>query len=143
LTADGRVLLSYPVEPQHTMTHLTQHEEHFAVVLPLDAAQDANLARVRLITPTGPVERLSAQAITRRGRQLLMRDPAARLAASSPGQAALAWDAATYPMAMVRDARTGEVLSFARGGASTLWTASRQFTVTFSDGVRSLVATVK
>ena len=54
----------------------------------------------------------------------------------------MSWDVVTYPMAMVRDAATGEILSFARGGSATLWTQSRQFDVTFSDGVRSLVQQV-
>ena len=44
------------------------------------------------------------------------------------------YQAITYPVAMVRDA-TGQVISFARGGAATLWSQSGRFDVVFSDGV--------
>jgi hypothetical protein len=39
-------------------------------------------------------------------------------------------------MAMVRDARTGEILSFARAGVVEIPTRAREIDVTFSDGVR-------
>ena len=142
LAADGRLLFSQPVELEHTMTINMEHEQHFVAVIPLDQAQDDGLARLRLVTPAGPVDRLSAQAIVQAGRRLFLRNPGAVITAPSAAQATVTWDAATYPMAMVRDAVTGEILSFARGGAATLWTRSRQFDVTFSDGVRSLVQRV-
>ena len=84
----------------------------------------------------------SPQAIVQAGRRLFLRNPGAVITTPSAAQATVTWDAATYPMAMVRDAATGEILSFARGGAATLWTRSRQFDVTFSDGVRSTVRQV-
>jgi hypothetical protein len=40
-------------------------------------------------------------------------------------------------MAMVRDATTGEILAFARGGTVVLGTSANELDVTFSDGVRS------
>jgi hypothetical protein len=52
------------------------------------------------------------------------------------GGASLEWDAAAYPMVMVRDARSGEVLSFARGGRATV-PVGGEVELTASDGVRS------
>ncbi len=140
LAASGAVLFSYPVEPVPSMTAglQTDHEEHFATVLPLSQADDATLARVRLVTPAGSVERLSLQAVQQPGRQLFLRDPAASTTKPNAAQAIVRWDGGTYPMALVRDASTGEILSFARGGAATIWTTGRSFDVTFSDGVRSV-----
>jgi hypothetical protein len=45
-------------------------------------------------------------------------------------------------MVMVRDANTGEVLSFARGGSVDVVTRSRQIDLVFSDGVQSRVRRV-
>lgn len=142
LAADGRVLFAHPV-PVVMTGEETGAERHFATVVPIDAAQDQAIARLRLVTPTGPVERLSLQAIAQLGRQVLFRDPAAGLNRVNSLQARLNWDAATYPMAMIRDAVTGQVLSFARGGSATVWTGSQRFDVTFSDGVRSVVRRVE
>jgi hypothetical protein len=141
--AGGRLLFSYPVEPQHTMAINMNHEMHISTVLPLDAAQDQALARVRLITPDGPVERVSNQAVAQIGNRIFLRDPAAQLAVPNTAQARFTWDGSVYPMAMVRDAATGQVLSFARGGNAVIWTGSRRFDVTFSDGVRSLVKRIQ
>ena len=140
LAADGRVLFSQPVELAEVVDPDT--ERHFVAVIPLDQAADQGLARLRLVTPAGPVDRLSPQAIAQAGQRLFLRDPAASVTVPNVAQATVTWDAATYPMALVRDAATGDILSFARGGSATIWTRGRQFDVTFSDGVRSVVKRV-
>ncbi len=48
------------------------------------------------------------------------------------------WNVARYPMAMVRDAATGRVLSFARGGDATLWARTDDVDVTLSTGTRTI-----
>jgi hypothetical protein len=49
----------------------------------------------------------------------------------------LRWDAAVYPMIMVRDPDTGEVLSFGRGGSALIQTAKSQLDLDISDGIHS------
>ena len=49
---------------------------------------------------------------------------------------------ASRPMVMVRDAQTGEVLSFARGGSVELPGARREVDLVLSDGVKSSVRRV-
>ena len=49
----------------------------------------------------------------------------------------MTWDAASFPMALVRDPNTGEVLSFARGGRVILSIRSDEVEVIFSDGLKS------
>jgi hypothetical protein len=45
-------------------------------------------------------------------------------------------------MVMVRDTKTGEVLSFARGGSVDVVTRNSQVDLVFSDGVQSRVTRV-
>ena len=49
----------------------------------------------------------------------------------------LQWNAAAYPMALVRDAATGDILSFARHGDASIAVSGRALDITWSDGVRS------
>ena len=51
----------------------------------------------------------------------------------------ITWNAARYPLVVVRDAKTGEILSFARGGSATVETAASDLELTLSDGVASTV----
>jgi hypothetical protein len=141
---DGRVLFSHPVDPVHTMTMqaVMNHEEHFATVLPLDDVADRELARVRLIGPGVTADRVSLQALAQ-GRSFVLRNPGATLGRPNGAQATLTWDARTYPVAMVQDVVTGEILSFARGGSATIWTGGSRFHVTFSDGARSVTQLVQ
>jgi hypothetical protein len=55
----------------------------------------------------------------------------------SDGSAQLTWDAARSPVIMVRDAVTGEVRGFLRGGSARIEDAPADLEVQSSDGVRS------
>jgi hypothetical protein len=48
------------------------------------------------------------------------------------------WNAARYPMVMVKDARTGQVLWFARGGSARLRAGTGDFQLIFTDGVKPI-----
>ena len=85
-------------------------ERHFAFVVPLDRASD--LAEIRLVS--------GGRTITRRLSPALAAPSApATLAASrvNTQEAEVRWDP-RYPMALVRDAETGQILSFARATRS-------------------------
>ena len=54
------------------------------------------------------------------------------------------WDEEKYPLAVVRDARTGEILSFARGGDTRIaGPKNRSLQVILSSGTRSIVVPVR
>jgi hypothetical protein len=55
------------------------------------------------------------------------------------GGVSLAWNAQRYPLMVVRDAATGEILSLARRGATNVATTARDLELTLSDGVRSTI----
>lgn len=65
-------------------------------------------------------------------------DPAVTAARIDARTARLRWDAARFPMALVRDPATGDILSFARGGEVTVETARGEIEVDFSTNVRSV-----
>jgi hypothetical protein len=59
-------------------------------------------------------------------------------ATSTPsGTVRVQWGATAARMALIRDGRTGEVLSFARGGNAQIRTGAADLEVILSDGVRS------
>jgi hypothetical protein len=109
----------------------------FAFAVPLSATTAARLERLRLAGPEGAAE--AARSVT----------PAAAERGAAPvearrvaGGVALRWDARAHPMVMVRDPRTGEVLSFARGGEVEIPTSQAELDVSLSDGVGSRGARV-
>jgi hypothetical protein len=105
----------------------------FALAVPVDDADASRLEQIRL---TGP----GIGVATVRPPAALRTAPAnpARLT-SAAGGVSLQWDAAAHPMVMVRDARSGEVLSFARGGSVTVPATGADLELVASDGVRSRV----
>jgi hypothetical protein len=57
-------------------------------------------------------------------------------------RATVEWDHLAYPLAVIRDAATGQILSLARGGRIELPDAAG-FELTLSDGTRSVVRGVR
>jgi hypothetical protein len=109
----------------------------FAFTVPMGDADAARLEQLRL---TGPGIGMAAVA---RPAAALRTGPAtpARMEATAAG-VSLQWNAAAHPMVMVRDARSGQVLSFARGGSVTLPAPGGGLELVASDGVRSRVLDV-
>ena len=137
--AAGAVLFSLPFAGEEVADSDTG-ARHFAFALPARMAQTERLAALRVTGPGVAVERLRANRAARPG----VRPLAPRATGRRVGrEVRLEWSRAELPMALVRDARTGQVLSFARGGAARMETGARDLDVTFSDGVRSVRATVE
>ena len=64
-------------------------------------------------------------------------EPQARVRTVGGATVEVTWDARTFPMAMVRDPETGQILSFARGGSVRLRAPGATLELVFSDGIRS------
>lgn len=123
---------------------LDPDERHFAFFVPVDDAALQTLARVDVLTPFGNAIRRSA-TVTGEDPALPTpaADPSIRREAAAPGVVRLRWNAAPYPMALVRDTETGQVLGFARGGSVVVRPQGRSLNrleVLVSDGVRTRVA---
>ncbi len=95
--------------------------EHFAFVVPMRPERATRLASLQLAGPG-----------TRASRKLGSEVPAVRVTRAGGGRIALHWDEARSPMLLVRDPVTGEVLSFARGGAAEVTTSRDEVVVTAS-----------
>jgi hypothetical protein len=104
-------------------------ERGFAFVLPLDPPLRAALAGFRVVAGSRSTTRFVTAGPAP--------DPAVVLTRLNSGQVEVRWDASRFPMVMVRDARSGQVLSFARGGTARLWTTATDLQLHFSDGIRS------
>ncbi|MEP6689844.1 MAG: hypothetical protein ABJD07_01740 [Gemmatimonadaceae bacterium] len=119
----------------------------FSFAVPLTADAESRLAELRLTVPgRAPRALRSAAAMaTPPGvrRAVVPMDPQASVSSAGDGRVQLTWNAATHPMVLVRDATTGEVLSFARGGAATVARPRGDLELTFSDQVRSTTRTVR
>lgn len=106
----------------------------FAFAVPMSEASAARIASLRL-AGDGREVRVNAMGGA----------PAANVTATAAGgdKVRLEWNSAQYPMLVVRDAVTREILAFARGGSSTVRTQRRALEVTATDRVRSSRMTVQ
>ncbi len=111
----------------------------FAFAIPLARAPKPIAAMV-LAGPRGSARRDAAVVAsnTNAGERALT-DAHPATARRVGSGATIIWNAQRYPLVVVRDATTGEVLSFARGGAAMVVTRSTELELTFSDGVQSSV----
>lgn len=127
--AAGVLLFSYAFAAAEVADLPGGPERHFAFVVPAGGVAD-RLASLRVSGPgVAAAERRPPPGAPRPAR-----DPEA---ARAPGAARrLTWDAASHPMALVRNAATGEILSFARGGEIVLRTVAEELDIQLSDGVR-------
>ncbi|HEX2092468.1 MAG TPA: hypothetical protein VHG28_08700, partial [Longimicrobiaceae bacterium] len=136
LDTGGALLFSLPFGGA-PLAEVNPDERQFAFAIPERLAQTDRLARLRLVGPGVRVERRpedpSADPVA----------PAATLRRPARGEVRLEWEDGRQPMALVRDAQTGEILSFARDGGAALRTPASRLEVLFSDGVRTTRRTLR
>jgi len=111
---------------------------HFAFAVPLDERGAARLETIRL---AGPGVGMVSMSVSPASLRATPAEPVSLM--RSAGGVALRWDAAAHPMIMVRDVRTGEVISFARGGNVVVPADGSEVELVMSNGVRSRTATVR
>lgn len=104
-------------------------EEQFAFAVPLRMVR-GSLARMRL-EGRGQRAELTTTGARAAGR------PADLRIARSGAQSTVRWNAAEYPLAVIRDAGSGRILSLAKGGSVTLEDSAGALDVTLSDRTRS------
>jgi len=129
LGADGSLLRSVAFETAEVADLPAGSERAFAFVLPLDARDESALASLRVSAQGRTATRVGLAGSA---------DPGQSISRPNPQQIELRWDAARFPMVLVRDAASGQVLSLARGGVARIWTRSQDFELQFSGGLRSV-----
>jgi hypothetical protein len=130
LATDGSLLRSVPFNAAEVGDLPDGPERQFAFVVPLDAATQAALGQIRVVA--------GARTATRVAGTDAGADPGVTLSRPRAGEIELSWDASRFPVVMVKDATSGEILSFARGGRARIAAAGQSFALQFSDGVRTL-----
>ncbi len=138
--AAGNVIFSVSFDPDQVADESnTLDDEHFAFMIPISDAAQARLTTLRVRGKGRSAERSA------RGSQASVEAAAssASVNANGVGRARLQWNATTHPMVVVRDAISGEVLSFARGGSADIAAAGSEVEVVYTDGVRSASRKVK
>ena len=99
-----------------------------------------------------PLSRLGSASLDRlqlsaRGRQVELRssgaDAAPLVTRLANGRVRVTWNGASARAALIRDARTGEILSVARSGSIEFRSFAAELEITTSDGVRSLKSKVR
>ncbi|MGD2120488.1 MAG: fibronectin type III domain-containing protein [Gemmatimonadota bacterium] len=105
---------------------------HFAFAIPLRFIRMTELEGLRVSgggrSPAVLEPRVGARRIP---------TPEPEVRAGAGTSVEVTWDQAAFPMALVRDPATGDVLSFARGGRVSLSVAAGEVELVFSDGLRS------
>ncbi len=127
--ANSEVLFQQPFEPVGFADTPAEGAAMFAMVVPAGAARLDRLVTLRVRGPGVQAERVASARPDTEG---------PLLAPQLAGNRELAWDASRHPMALVRDAATGEVISFARGGRIGIPPGVNRVDAQFSDGVRSI-----
>lgn len=118
VATDGEVLFDLSFTADAVPHAADPEERHFAWFVPLAPAQAASLDRIELITPQG-VALQSARGGAPAGEPGLAADAASPLAGTErlPGGGfRVHWDAASSPVALVRDRRSGQVVGIGRSG---------------------------
>jgi hypothetical protein len=129
----GRVLVGLSFRGEQTVDSPGGDQEHFAFVIPLRLLNGVQPASVRLSSGS----RRSERTTSFRSRFQLATDFAPVARRLSASRVRVVWTDAPGRGVLIRDGRTGTILSFARGGVAELISSSAQLDLTFSDGVRS------
>jgi hypothetical protein len=156
IDADGNVLADLPFDAEKVDHVLSRDERHFSVVLPWSDDLERALATIRVSDVRQPLsvasmssasavaahaEAESAPAASARSTARSIQLPAAGAAVSvvTATRSRVEWNKKNYPMAIVRDANSGEIMAFVRNPGDVIVTNGRTVEMVFSDGVRSLV----
>jgi hypothetical protein len=131
---DGALLRSVGFDAAEVADLPGAVDRHFAFVVPLDDLEERRLSSIGVRAGARGTTRLVSAAAG---------DPETSVAKLPSGESELRWNEARYPMVLVRDAATREILSFARGGSLRLASGAVGLDLLFSDGVRSPVRQIR
>ncbi len=141
LDASGAILFShsFAAEP---ISDIPGDQRTFAFAIPLSSERASQLATLRLTGNGKQVERHSVSVRTPERSKMPQSAPIVTLR-EGPEKVSLRLNRESQAMAMIRDPRTGEILSLVRDGAASLQTSAGDLEVILSDGVRSTAHRVR
>ena len=134
LARNGQVLFAYSFDGERPADVTDMTARQFAFAVPLDNATLNALSSIRLsgggAAPATMQASLAPEAVNAALNTV-------SAVSGGSGSVSVKWGASAARMALIRDARTGEILSFARGGSATVRAPGSTLEVLLSDGVRS------
>ena len=137
---DGRRLFSYAFAGEKPADVDDPTARHFAFAIPMDEATQGELSSIRLSGPGASPTVMNA-SLAPGGVSAAIN--AVDATATPSGTVRVQWGATGARMALIRDGRTGEILSFARDGNAQVRTGAADLEVILSDGVRSTTRKVR
>jgi hypothetical protein len=137
---DGRRLFSYAFAGEKPADVDEPTARHFAFAIPMDDATRGDLNSIRL-SGLGATPTVMRASLAPGGISAAINTVDAT--ATPSGTVRVQWGATGARMALIRDGRTGEILSFARGANAQIRTGAADLEVILSDGVRSTTRTVR
>jgi hypothetical protein len=138
----GRVVFSQRAEAMR-LSHAPDGTVTFAAVIPLTESEQDRLASLRVAGAGVPQTTCRGRFAAAPGEaRALAAGRAAAFAARAVnrGRTRIEWDQERYPLLVVREADTGEVVAFARTGEFILPGPAERMRFDLSDGVRSVRA---
>jgi hypothetical protein len=134
IARNGRTLFSYAFAGERPADANDATARQFAFAIPMDESTQSELATIRLSGGGATEATLQASLLPNGVTAAINSIDATSTSASS---VSVRWNGQAGRMALIRDARTGQVLSFARGNAAQLRVSSGDLEITVSDGVHS------
>ena len=131
--AEDKVLFSYSFDV-HDVADGRRPSASFAFALPADSAVANRIHSLRLIGPSGE-SRVGLDAGVRREAPGGARLPA--VAQRFGDRLTITWDHRAFSLGLVRDTRSGEILSIVRGGRISMASPRPGLELLLSDGVRT------
>ena len=137
--ASGATLFDLSFEPDQVAVESGEGDRHFAVLVPLSDSEHERMTSI-----SGRGNGRSDGRTSRSGRARREAAAAASsLDAAGVGRARIRWNSTEQPMVMVRDAASGQILSFARGGDASIVAPRDSVELVYTDGVRSTTRRVR
>jgi hypothetical protein len=133
--AKGQVLSRVPFQMYEVADMPNDEPKQFAFVVPLDAALIDAVDSMHVMKGESELALQKSKAATQSQAAMKI----FRVASLPNRQAEIHWDAITHPVAMLRDAKTGEVRGFLRGGDATVDDVPDNLEIQLSDGVKTRV----
>jgi hypothetical protein len=133
--AKGQVLSRVPFQMYEVADMPNDEPKQFAFVVPLDAPLLDAVDSMHVMKGESELALQKSKAATQSKAAMKI----FRVASLPNRQAEIHWDANTHPVAMLRDAKTGEVRGFLRGGDATVDDVPDNLEIQLSDGVKTSV----
>ena len=134
---NGATLFNLSFAPKE-IADLPGGQKNFVFAVPVSDAQARQVATLRLSGPgRQTVRRAAVPEVSARQQASGAKPQSPSVRRLVSGGTGIQWDAGAHPMVMVRDARTGDVLSLARGGSVQLPGVRHEVDLVLSNGVTS------